>query len=168
MNGRKLVPKYVGRAVSRYVCLECRSYSSAAQHSRWRPVVDKQKELGSKTWSRGAKRQTTLTVKARTQGSLPAKPIEPVDENDGPIYSTVIQQVRNNMNKFSHCVVLTRVGNFYEVRIRIIFFIRLILKILQLYFEHAEEYGPLLSLKVAQRRTRASTPPVAMVSLPFA
>ena len=30
----------------------------------------------------------------------------------------------------------------------------------QLYFEHAEEYGPLLNLKVAQKRTTAG--PVAM------
>ncbi|EOD52178.1 putative 2 protein [Neofusicoccum parvum UCRNP2] len=46
------------------------------------------------------------------------------------------------MRKFDHCVLLTRVGNFYE-----------------LYFEHAEEYGPLLSLKVSQRRSRPGLGP---------
>lgn len=32
-----------------------------------------------------------------------------------PAYPTVIQQARTHMNKFPHCVVLTRVGSFYEV-----------------------------------------------------
>ncbi len=42
--------------------------------------------------------------------------------------------------------LLTRVGGFYEM-----------------YFEHAEEYGPLLNLKVASKRTNAG--PVPMVAL---
>lgn len=33
----------------------------------------------------------------------------------------------------------------------------------QLYFEHATEYGPLLSLKVAQKRSKAGVPSVPMV-----
>jgi DNA mismatch repair ATPase MutS len=41
-------------------------------------------------------------------------------------------------------VLLTRVGGFYE-----------------LYFDHAEEYGPLLNLKIAQKKTSAG--PVPMV-----
>ncbi|KAK5001893.1 MutS protein 1, partial [Cryomyces antarcticus] len=52
------------------------------------------------------------------------------------------------MRKFDKCVVLTRVGSFYE-----------------LYFEHAEEYGPLLNLKVAQKKTKAG--PVYMSGFPF-
>lgn len=48
------------------------------------------------------------------------------------------------MRKFENCVLLTRVGGFYE-----------------LYFEHAEEFGPLLNLKVAQKKTNAG--PVSMV-----
>ncbi|GME40318.1 MutS protein-like protein 1 [Neofusicoccum parvum] len=54
------------------------------------------------------------------------------------------------MRKFDHCVLLTRVGNFYE-----------------LYFEHAEEYGPLLSLKVSQRRSRPGLGPVPMAGFPY-
>jgi len=50
------------------------------------------------------------------------------------------------MLKFSHCVVLTRVGNFYE-----------------LYFEHAEEYAPLLAIKLGKRNTNAG--PVSMVRM---
>ena len=56
----------------------------------------------------------------------------------------MVQQARNNMRKFENCAVLTRVGNFYE-----------------LYFEHAEDLGPLLGLKVASKKTTAG--PVAMV-----
>ncbi|OCL14384.1 hypothetical protein AOQ84DRAFT_221615 [Glonium stellatum] len=52
------------------------------------------------------------------------------------------------MLKFNHCVVLTRVGGFYE-----------------LYFEHAETYGPLLNLKVAKRK--AGKGPVSMAGFPF-
>lgn len=48
------------------------------------------------------------------------------------------------MAKFDNCVLLTRVGGFYE-----------------LYFEHASEYGPLLNLKVASKKTSAG--PVPMV-----
>ncbi|SLM40043.1 dna mismatch repair protein [Lasallia pustulata] len=52
------------------------------------------------------------------------------------------------MRKFENCVLLTRVGGFYE-----------------LYFEHAEEYGPLLNLKIAQKKTTAG--PVPMAGFPF-
>jgi DNA mismatch repair ATPase MutS len=43
------------------------------------------------------------------------------------------------MRKFENCVLLTRVGGFYE-----------------LYFEQAEEFGPLLNIKVAQKPTRTT------------
>ncbi|OAL32110.1 hypothetical protein AYO20_08048 [Fonsecaea nubica] len=52
------------------------------------------------------------------------------------------------MAKFDNCVLLTRVGNFYE-----------------LYFEQAEEYGPLLNLKVGHKQTKLG--PVAMAGFPF-
>ncbi|EXJ57960.1 hypothetical protein A1O7_05383 [Cladophialophora yegresii CBS 114405] len=52
------------------------------------------------------------------------------------------------MAKFDNCVLLTRVGNFYE-----------------LYFEQAEECGPLLNLKVGYKQTKLG--PVAMAGFPF-
>ncbi|KAG0130093.1 DNA mismatch repair protein MutS, connector domain-containing protein [Tuber indicum] len=52
------------------------------------------------------------------------------------------------MREFPHCVLLTRVGGFYEM-----------------YFETAEEYGPLLGLKVAQKRVSAGS--VSMTGFPF-
>lgn len=36
--------------------------------------------------------------------------------DDAPQYPTVVQGHRNNMRKFRNCVILTRVGGFYEVR----------------------------------------------------
>ena len=62
----------------------------------------------------------------------------------GPAYPTVVLQARNNMRKYENCVLLTRVGSFYE-----------------LYFDQADKYGPLLNLKVAQKKTAAG--PVSMV-----
>lgn len=54
------------------------------------------------------------------------------------------------MNKYDNCVLLTRVGGFYE-----------------LYFEHAEEYGPLLNLKVAQKKTGAGPVPMVIRAVPL-
>lgn len=101
-------------------------------------------KLGPTTWTRGAKTKTTIKVTPLHQGALPQGAQVALAKEDGPAYPTVVQQARNNMQKFSHCVVLTRVGNFYE-----------------LYFEHAEEYGPLLNLKVGKKTTNAGIVPMA-------
>lgn len=76
------------------------------------------------------------------QYGAPLQPLQIGDKN--PQYPTVILQARNNMRKFENCVLLTRVGGFYE-----------------LYFEQAEQYGPQLNLKVGEKKTVAG--PVAMV-----
>ncbi|KAL8734204.1 MAG: hypothetical protein Q9166_001690 [cf. Caloplaca sp. 2 TL-2023] len=99
---------------------------------------------------RGAKSKSTVKLE-----DLPQGPLEPIQEifeekDDGPTYPTVVRQARNNMRKFDSCVVLTRVGSFYE-----------------LYFEQAEEYGPLLNLKVAQKKSKAGVPSVPMAGFPF-
>lgn len=62
-------------------------------------------------------------------------------------YPTVVHQAKNNMQRLPHCVLLTKVGGFYE-----------------LYFHQATEYGPLLNLKVAVKKTNAG--PVAMAGFP--
>ncbi|OJD14874.1 hypothetical protein AJ78_04821 [Emergomyces pasteurianus Ep9510] len=95
-------------------------------------------------FNRGAKRKSTAKLKDLPQGRL--EPIEPYSPlvNDAPQYPTVIQGARNNMQKFKNCVLLTRVGNFYE-----------------LYFEQAEEYAALLNLKLAQKKTNAGAVPMA-------
>lgn len=98
---------------------------------------------------RGKRTKTVMDLADLPQGVLHRDPLPDVQtmEPSSPAYPTVMLQVRRNMQKFDNCVIVTRVGGFYE-----------------LYFEHAEELGPLLNLKVAQRKTAAG--PVAMVSEP--
>ncbi|KAK0733434.1 muts domain V-domain-containing protein [Lasiosphaeria miniovina] len=100
---------------------------------------------------RGKKTKTVVTLGELPQGLIVAEPPLPLaaaEAEDSPAYPTVVLQARRNMLKFDNCVLLTRVGGFYE-----------------LYFEHADEYGPLLNLKVAQKRTSAG--PVPMAGFPF-
>ncbi|KIV84320.1 hypothetical protein PV11_00107 [Exophiala sideris] len=87
-------------------------------------------------------------VKELPQGAIETEALPELPAEDEPQYPTVLQGVKNNMAKFDNCVLLTRVGNFYEM-----------------YFEQAEEFGPLLSLKVGYRQTKMG--PVAMAGFPF-
>lgn len=82
-------------------------------------------------------------------------------QNDFPVYSTVLQQARDNMQRFENCILLTRVGSFYEVRPKSGDQNNFTDNKSKLYFEHAEKYGPLLNLKVVQKKTAAG--PVSMV-----
>lgn len=91
---------------------------------------------------------TSLDLKDLPQGLLPCTSVVAEGQDEAPTYPTVVLQAQTNMRKFENCVLLTRVGGFYE-----------------LYFEHAEEFGPLLNLKVAQKRTNAG--PVSMVYQPL-
>lgn len=94
---------------------------------------------------RGKKTKTVVNLEDLPQGALPKDPLLPdQDSSSEPAYPTVVLQARRNMQKFDNCVLLTRVGGFYE-----------------LYFEHADEFGPLLNLKVASKKTSAG--PVPMV-----
>ncbi|TGJ86940.1 hypothetical protein E0Z10_g1830 [Xylaria hypoxylon] len=100
------------------------------------------------TQSRGKKTKSSFKLDDLPQGLVKAIPLPDVQDDGGPTYPTVVLQARRNMQKFENCILLTRVGGFYE-----------------LYFEHAEEYGPLLNLKVAQKKTNAG--PVPMAGFPF-
>ncbi|KAL6895575.1 DNA mismatch repair protein [Trichoderma longibrachiatum] len=113
--------------------LRCR-YPRAAQVRRLSTTIQLQ----------AAVKRTRKTVKLSDlpQGKIPAKPL-PVEEQNGPPYPTVVLQARQNMDKFDKCVLLTRVGSFYE-----------------LYFEHAEEYAPLLDLKLTSKKTSAANVPM--------
>lgn len=95
--------------------------------------------------ARGKKTRSTVKLSDLPQGAIPVPDAQPAEDDAAPAYPTVIQQARRNMRKFDNCVLLTRVGGFYE-----------------LYFEHADEYGPLLHLKIAQKKTSAG--PVPMVT----
>ena len=97
---------------------------------------------------RGKRTKTVVKLEDLPQGAIKFEPL-PADEVEEatPAYPTVILQAKRNMQKFDNCVLLTRVGGFYEM-----------------YFEHAQEYGPLLNLKVASKKTNAG--PVPMVRVP--
>ncbi|KAJ4516493.1 MutS protein 1 [Exophiala dermatitidis] len=110
--------------------------------------------LGGPVWQyqavqrRGAKTTTRKRLKELQQGALQGGPLPELAVDEEPQYPTVLQGAKQNMAKFDNCVLLTRVGNFYE-----------------LYFEQAEEYGPLLSLKVGYKQTKLG--PVPMAGFPF-
>ncbi|KAG5439877.1 hypothetical protein PCANB_000159 [Pneumocystis canis] len=67
---------------------------------------------------------------------------------EGPIYTQLLDEVLYNQKKYENCVLLTRVGGFYE-----------------LYFSQAEKYAPLLHLKLTRKDTKAG--PVPMAGFPF-
>ncbi|KAK6351902.1 DNA mismatch repair ATPase msh1 [Orbilia javanica] len=98
-----------------------------------------------------AKRKTTVSLLSLPQGALSLQPLPELPRAREPQYSYVIQQARENIDRFGDCcVVLTRVGGFYE-----------------LYFEQAEEVGPGLGLKVGRKRGRGQEGGVAMAGFPF-
>lgn len=97
---------------------------------------------------RGAKSKTTVKLGDLPQGILEGGPLPPTQEDEGPGYPAVVQQAWNHMQKFQDCVLLTRVGNFYE-----------------LYLDHADKYGPLLNLKVANKPAKGL--PIAMAGFPL-
>ncbi|KAH7417025.1 MutS2 protein [Cadophora sp. MPI-SDFR-AT-0126] len=99
--------------------------------------------------NRGKKTKASIKLDDLPQGVIPLDPL-PLEQDAPPTYSTVVQQARTNMRKFENCVLLTRVGGFYE-----------------LYFEHAEEFASLLNLKEARRPTRPGAPVVPMAGFPF-
>lgn len=70
----------------------------------------------SKILCRGAKSKTVIKSNDLPQGVLQSDKTIADREDDIPAYPAVIQQARNNMQKFEDCVLLTRVGGFYEAR----------------------------------------------------
>ncbi|KAM0722257.1 hypothetical protein Q7P37_001698 [Cladosporium fusiforme] len=90
----------------------------------------------SLAFKRGAKRKTTVKADSLPQGVLPALPKDETDRLPEKTYPPVLQQHLNNVRKFSDCVVLTRVGDFYEM-----------------YFDQVDEYAHLVNLKKAKRAT---------------
>ncbi|KAL7950838.1 muts domain V domain-containing protein [Trichoderma barbatum] len=87
--------------------------------------------------------RTTVKLSDLPQGKISAS-LLPLEEQNEPAYPTVVLQARRNMDKFEKCILLTRVGSFYEM-----------------YFEHAEEFAPLLNLKLASKKTNAGPVPMA-------
>ncbi|KAF2858740.1 DNA mismatch repair protein Msh1 [Piedraia hortae CBS 480.64] len=93
-------------------------------------------------FSRGAKRRTVLKASSLPLGAL--APLQPVDAAEAKTYPTVLQQHLNNVRKYQDCVVLTRVGDFYEM-----------------YFDQVPKFAPLVNLKQAKRTTALGDVPMA-------
>ncbi|GAB7364173.1 hypothetical protein MBLNU230_g4724t1 [Neophaeotheca triangularis] len=91
---------------------------------------------GPGTSVRGVKTKTVLQAKDLPQGSLPPLPVDNEEDSPSKTYPAVLQQHLNNMRKFRDCVILTRVGDFYE-----------------LYFDQVEQFAPLVNLKQAKKLT---------------
>lgn len=130
-----------GGGPSRSGTIACPSSSTARRHA-----PSSRHHTNQLLQLRGKKTRTVVNLDELPQGVV-APPLPHLPEEDEPAYPTVVLQARRHMQKFDNCVLLTRVGGFYE-----------------LYFDQADEYGPLLNLKVAQKKTSAG--PVSMVLFP--
>ncbi|KAG6040856.1 hypothetical protein E4U41_006828 [Claviceps citrina] len=123
----------------------CRNASFVTHRAAVRPLVAHGQPTQAQI--RGKKTRTTIKLADLPQGPIQAE-AEPLpdhqDKHDEPSYPAVVLQAQQNMRKFENCVLLTRVGGFYE-----------------LYFQHADEFGPLLNLKVASKKTNAGPVPMA-------
>ncbi|KAL4977773.1 muts domain V-domain-containing protein [Aspergillus desertorum] len=151
VNGSRL--HYLIQSQTRYLArletavpYRCLVHRTICHHARPLRAAAQQPTVVFHDQRRSAKTKSTVKLKDLPQGALKLEPYQ--DVQDMPRYPTVVQGHRNNMQKFKNCVVLTRVGGFYE-----------------LYFEQAEELAPLLNLKLAARRTSAG--PVPMAGFPF-
>lgn len=95
----------------------CPIHRSICHHARRRPVrPGASSAIPQVELRRSAKTQAKVKLKDLPQGVLK---LDAYDDgvDDAPRYPTVVQGHRNNMQKFRNCVVLTRVGGFYEVKI---------------------------------------------------
>ncbi|KAL4738998.1 muts domain V-domain-containing protein [Aspergillus similis] len=152
VNGSRLpyLVQSQARSLSRLdtvVPYRCLVHRTICHHAQARRVAAPQSTTVFHNQRRSAKTRSMVKLKDLPQGAVKLEPYQDVVE-DTPRYPTVVQGHRDNMQKFKNCVVLTRVGGFYE-----------------LYFEQAEELAPLLNLKLAAKKTSAG--PVPMAGFPF-
>ncbi|KAK9240625.1 muts domain V-domain-containing protein [Lipomyces kononenkoae] len=89
-----------------------------------------------------------LVVTADSPADIDALADVAANDKIDKIYPTVLHEAKANMERLPNCVLLTRVGSFYE-----------------LYFHQADEYAPLLNLRLAKKKTAQG--PVSMAGFPF-
>ncbi|WBW73675.1 mitochondrial MutS protein Msh1 [Schizosaccharomyces osmophilus] len=99
------------------------------------------------TWCRVANKSPKAKGVQLLQGAL-GPPLELIQPKEKNILPPLLKEVKLQQKKFADCILLTRVGNFYE-----------------LYFDQAEELGPLLNLRVSKKKT--SNYEVSMAGFPF-
>lgn len=93
----------------------CEIHRTICHHARRAPLRSRARRAVPLIESRRtAKTQATVKLKDLPQGVVK---LEAYDDgvDDAPRYPTVVQGHLNNIQKFKNCIVLTRVGGFYEV-----------------------------------------------------
>ncbi len=106
-TGRSFCSLTIHRERKRYWSLK--SAPSALHSYAFRQSVQ------SKACLRGKKTKVTAKLESLPQGAIALQPVADERKDEPSGYPTVVQQARNNMRKFDNCVLLTRVGGFYEV-----------------------------------------------------
>jgi hypothetical protein len=93
----------------------CQIHRTICYHAPRTSICPRVSTAAPKVYVRGAKTKATVKLKDLPQGVLK---LEAYDDrvDEAPRYPTVVQGHRNNMQTFKNCVILTRVGGFYEVR----------------------------------------------------
>ncbi|KAK9464096.1 muts domain V-domain-containing protein [Lipomyces oligophaga] len=136
------------RSYSTALSVEIREENEEEETDTNRLIVRKPKRKASKRSRNSPDRipQGNLDPEPGSEDGAPPDPKSEstVESEVDKVYPTVLREVKNNMEKVPNCVLLTRVGSFYE-----------------LYFEHAETYAPLLGLRLASRRTVHEQVPMA-------
>lgn len=93
----------------------CQIHRTICHHAPRTSIYSRVSTAAPKVYVRGAKTKATVKLKDLPQGVLKLEAYnDRVDE--APRYPAVVQGHRNNMQTFKNCVILTRVGSFYEVR----------------------------------------------------
>lgn len=105
----------LNRPFSTWLAAAPGSATRAQGSSRGRYRYPAFRPLHPKIQTRGARTRTVVKFDDIPQGAIGGKPLKDVVDEEEPEYPPLIHQVRNNMIKFKHCVLLTRVGGFYEV-----------------------------------------------------
>lgn len=96
-----------------YVCFSCgaRPHLDAFYHRRHKYPL-------TFTPVRGAKSRASVQFDDLPQQSADTvEPLQDAEDEKAPSYPTVVREARDNMRKYENCVLLTRVGSFYEVQI---------------------------------------------------
>lgn len=93
----------------------CQIHRTICRHAPRTSIHPRASPAAPRAFVRGAKTKATVKLKDLPQGALK---LEAYDDrvDEAPRYPTVVQGHRNNMQTFKNCVILTRVGGFYEVR----------------------------------------------------
>ncbi|MCJ1405916.1 DNA mismatch repair ATPase msh1 [Xylographa trunciseda] len=92
-----------------------------------------------------------MKIRDLPQGLLEGGLLPQEGPSEGPVYPTVIQQARMNMRKFENCVVLTRMGGFYEAGFpffQLERFLKILVQDLNKYVAISEEFPNNASEKV--------------------